>query len=958
MTQDPVNIASLIEDLSTNLGRSILSDMGLRSAALRKHLAELLARQPGEPGALLADPVVEATFSWRPSKVNLLDLVPDNLLREELVNALDGAEPELRFPATRKPYEHQLDCWRLLLQDTARSVLVASSTGSGKTECFLIPILEDLARERATVGALEGVRALFLYPLNALINNQRERLRAWCDGLGADMKFCLYNGETPETAPENEQRQAGSELISRDRLRASPAPILVTNSTMLEFMLVRNQDRPIIEKSRGMLRWIVLDEAHTYIGSQAAEMTLLLRRVLHGFDVDPDQVRFVATSATIGDERATEDLKRFLADISGAPSDRVHVVTGHRFVPKLRALAGSPTSDTGNRSAADSLRERLDALKRAGDHRGLPPDPPPTQLRARSEASSTSDAYDALCQDPRARALRERLSRQAATMSELRNIAHVTNEELTALLEKASLARESGEAFLPIRLHLFVRASAGLWACVNDQCKGRVSGDARDWSFGAIFLSSRSRCEHCEYPVFKVLACRQCGRDYLVAEEEFCADTNTRRLTAPVMQETIDEFLLEPEDPDWDDVEDATSEAALISRNRRLILGAHAGGHAPSDVLLKDSSLHSGANDEGAAITLSPSEENELRCTSCTGQGRGIRGFRDLRVGAPYALSTIVPTALEHTPPIQQGHELPSQGKRLLGFSDSRQGSARLAVRLQQEAERVHVRSILYHVLADHRTIPNPREIDELEGQVAALGTLCESSPQIRPVYEEKKKKLANLKAASQLGSLSWREAVETLSSNSSVRQMCTQFRETTHIGSSPIEFAQFCLYREFLRRPMRMNSAETMGLICLRYPNLESCNPPESWPLSRSDWPIFLKLIVDFFVRGVSAVAFDNKFLRWMGIPIRQRFLRGPSHQGGLSRFQTRWPAIRPDIPESRQPRLARLLRTAAQLDYGNESNDRINESFKSAWEDLRSLFQQAGDGYQFRPGQGCDIE
>ena len=71
---------------------------------------------------------------------------------------------------------------------------------------------------------------------------------------------------------------------------------------MLEYMLVRQEDRPILDQSQGLLRWVVLDEAHTYLGSQAAETALLLRRVMHSFGVSPESVRFVATSATIGSE--------------------------------------------------------------------------------------------------------------------------------------------------------------------------------------------------------------------------------------------------------------------------------------------------------------------------------------------------------------------------------------------------------------------------------------------------------------------------------------------------------------------------------------------------------------------------------------------------------------------------------------------------------------------------------
>src|SRR3546814_5825812 len=90
------------------------------------------------------------------------------------------------------------------------------------------------------------------------------------------------------------------QVLYRETLRANPPPILVTNQTMLEYMTIRREDRKILDASRGKLRWIVIDEAHSYIGSAAAELSLLLRRVMNAFDVTPDQVRFVATSATIG----------------------------------------------------------------------------------------------------------------------------------------------------------------------------------------------------------------------------------------------------------------------------------------------------------------------------------------------------------------------------------------------------------------------------------------------------------------------------------------------------------------------------------------------------------------------------------------------------------------------------------------------------------------------------------
>ena len=278
---ETTRISDLITDLATRSGRAILSQLGLRSQALRDHLTALYGREPGHPGALLADPVFEGAFGWRLAETDMGGLAAAGLLNADLVAAMADPPRELRehaFPRSRKPFLHQEACWNLLLDEVPRSVLVASGTGSGKTECFLVPILEGLVRERSAKGYLDGVRALFLYPLNALINSQRERLRAWCDAFGPDIRFCLYNGETRLSVPAAEQAKAGAQQLSRRALRETPAPLLVTNSTMLEYMLVRAEDRPILERSNGMLRWIVLDEAHSYVGSQAAESHARLRR--------------------------------------------------------------------------------------------------------------------------------------------------------------------------------------------------------------------------------------------------------------------------------------------------------------------------------------------------------------------------------------------------------------------------------------------------------------------------------------------------------------------------------------------------------------------------------------------------------------------------------------------------------------------------------------------------------
>ncbi len=323
--------AALAEQLGRRATRAVVGLRGFRSDALRAYLAERLGRAPGTEGSLLADPVFETTFGWQPS-ARTLDALGGNLLCPSLVQALRtpqrrGLSEDYSFPGDRHPYQHQLEAWQALLGgDPPRSVVVTSGTGSGKTECFLIPILNDLARELAQRGGhpLAGVRAIFLYPLNALIKSQKDRLVAWSEPFGGSLRFCLYNGDTPDQA----RAEWASEVADRRTLRANPPPILVTNATMLEYLLVRGEDRPILEQSQGCLRWIVIDEAHSYLGSQAAELALLLRRVVHAFGVRSEQLHFVATSATLGDasEAARGRIAEFLADVGGVPPERVRVV--------------------------------------------------------------------------------------------------------------------------------------------------------------------------------------------------------------------------------------------------------------------------------------------------------------------------------------------------------------------------------------------------------------------------------------------------------------------------------------------------------------------------------------------------------------------------------------------------------------------------------------------------------
>ncbi|NJK32967.1 MAG: DEAD/DEAH box helicase, partial [Deltaproteobacteria bacterium] len=348
---------SITKELITRAARAYLSHLSPTSPSLQRFLLRTLTLPPGHRDSLLADPVFEGMWSWAQAKPTMAELSGD-LLHPGLVAALDQAPDDTRFAAHWRPFVHQLQTWEAL-RGEPRSVVVSSGTGSGKTECFLVPILDHLVRQAEQSSApLMGVRALFLYPLNALIASQRERLSSWLAPFGGRIRYALYNRDTPMNRPS--KRGPVHEVDHRKELWKSPPPILVTNSTMLEYMLVRDDDAPLLELSRGRLEWIVLDEAHTYVGSQAAETALLLRRVMSAFGTTSEQVRFIATSATIGaGAGARRSLQKYLAEIAGVDPEQVDVFVGERERPSL------PPPPTGQGEREPALVELLRELDEA-----------------------------------------------------------------------------------------------------------------------------------------------------------------------------------------------------------------------------------------------------------------------------------------------------------------------------------------------------------------------------------------------------------------------------------------------------------------------------------------------------------------------------------------------------------------------------------------------------------------
>ncbi len=149
---------------------------------------------------LLAEPVFQTTFPWESCDTTFGEL--NHLFGKSFIEALDKkSNGEYQFPKGRKPYKHQVESWKQLLHNK-KSVAVTTGTGSGKTECFMLPVLHDIYEN---CKGSTGVNALFLYPLNALIGSQQKRVHTWAKNLGG-INYAVYNGKTDETIKYNEEQ--------------------------------------------------------------------------------------------------------------------------------------------------------------------------------------------------------------------------------------------------------------------------------------------------------------------------------------------------------------------------------------------------------------------------------------------------------------------------------------------------------------------------------------------------------------------------------------------------------------------------------------------------------------------------------------------------------------------------------------------------------------------------------
>lgn len=943
--------SSLIEQSLSRSTEATLSILGVTNPRLREHLTQQMSADCGKPGSFLASPVFQQMFGWQQSNDTMRSLTEGKaLLSKAVVDSLDDQNNgRYRFGADWKPFTHQLASWKALLEKK-NSVVVTSGTGSGKTECFMVPVLEDLYRElhQNANKPLVGVRALFLYPLNALINSQRERLDAWTRGFGTGIRYCLYNGNTENlhASVKTEQAKRPNEVLSREKMREEPAPILVTNGTMLEYMMVRQIDAPIIQQSKSQktLRWIVLDEAHTYVGSQAAELALQLRRVMTAFGVTPDDVRFVATSATIAGSDADKQLKKFLSELSGIPQERIDVLDGKRVIPELEPCKHTYIP-----------LEKIEQL-------------PDTDIKGVSP-----QRFDALTHSPEAHYLRDMLVTQPNPMKldeltqRLNSLTkkNYSQQHVLRWIDVCSGTQPNTEepAFLKVRAHIFQRSTQGIWACVDKGCRLKHGTPLeKEWPFGYVYVNKRPNCD-CGSPIYELAFCNECNEPHLLAQ-----DKNGKLVQWE--NKGGDEFsLLDDVHIEHDEVEGKGGRESRFQPPLIIAAGEISEAGYTLQRLDRQTRRIGVINNDSIPIVINDIEE------VCNASGCGYRGmsgkqpFRRALLGGPFYVTNIVPTVLEYCQDFtsEEGKEgvgpdsLPGRGRRLITFTDSRQGTARMAVRMQQEAERSRLRGSVVEILSWHQrtqTSTAPNANADLEKLAARAKQAREQAEEYRSWGMPEQAKLSEAqaeqleqayqaatggKAATTLVSRTWSEMVNELKEKADILGPVLQYNhylkpEVFNENGGPLKLSEMLLFREFMRRPKRTNSLETQGLIQVGYLGLEKIHKiPPHWQekgLTLDDWCDFLKVTLDLYVRESNFTQIEEELKNWIGSRFSSKFVRNPESKDPEDNQNRRWPQIRNG---NISHRLAKLLMLGAGFKAVNTATiDIINTWLKEAWTQL----------------------
>lgn len=485
----------------------------------------------GTTFALTDNAAREAIDSFLADPENGLFKGPYVRLRLPFKQAEQGWRESLDWYKGFEPYGHQAEAFKRLSSkprlslvstgstsednstgsETVRPLptMVTTGTGSGKTESFLIPIIDHVLRAKR--NGVTGLKALVLYPMNALANDQAKRLAEMLTthpelhGITAG----IYTGQ--KDSPRTMVSAAGL-INDRDVFRAEAPDILLTNYKMLDMLLLRNEDAQIWKQSAASLQYVVLDEFHTYDGAQGTDVAMLLRRLgmtlksywpedlsdsPHGL-TEADRRRPlgratpVATSATLGGKGDPAAMLRFAETIFGEPFGDGAVITEARLSAQdwsgLATDSGTGLSIADVAGKAATINIALETSQNGSS--GAPNDAVVAVLSEELFREKPQDLLDAVRSHRLTAAILEHATNAVALRDLAQKVflgaAQVTDEktwvELTDFLSHymsllSHVRAVNGRAALSVEVHMWIRELSRIDRLVHGDSKFRWSDD-------------------------------------------------------------------------------------------------------------------------------------------------------------------------------------------------------------------------------------------------------------------------------------------------------------------------------------------------------------------------------------------------------------------------------------------------------------------------------------------------
>jgi ATP-dependent helicase YprA (DUF1998 family)/phage repressor protein C with HTH and peptisase S24 domain len=674
---------------------------------LHGQMRTLLSLDKTRESPLLKGPYISLSRSFRQG-ASVDELVTEGIFHSHMRQRIPAAITHV--------YGHQEEAIRSI--NSGQTTLISTGTGSGKTECFLYPIVSHCL-DLKDQGAEPGICAVLVYPMNALAEDQLERLRGLLAGTG--ISFGMYVGKTPEeessvagirlpagsSRADYEARLAevrrenrsesvypAEEVCSRKMMRTpgSQPRILLTNVNQLELLLTRQRDVELFSGAR--LDYLVFDEAHTYTGARGAETACLIRRLRSFCDRDAMQTVCVATSATIVDEENPDAALEFASRFFGVPAPDVTTV-GESYEPEIwnttRTIPPVPGKDPA---------ELLQACTQAVDAEDEPDQAVQMAfLDLAGEDLSTQEYPEALHEAMLHNELVYQLNEALVTPRELHELPEeieekigrpVSEAEILAWLTLGAAARKGGRPLLRPVIHGFIRGISGAVVSFSDGSSG-----PKLWLAAEDEIESSG--EESETAHFNVTTCTTCGQHYYISflkDFEFVgkAPDGGEATGSSSFWEPLEEALGGCRVVLTDRIVGGSDDEEIEDHHRTATLHfcRHCGAAHPEKT---SRCLHCSAQDESVALhALRQKSDNPGHLTSCISCGANGR-----RMGSRYRepARPVRATNVSDVHVLAQDMVHHSERPRLLVFCDNRQDAAFQAGWMKDHARRFRLRALM-----------------------------------------------------------------------------------------------------------------------------------------------------------------------------------------------------------------------------------------------------------------------